>query len=53
MKTANPGKKMTEITKLISEHYKLLSGDKSKEYEERYKENKSAYEKEKKYPFIF
>jgi hypothetical protein len=52
VKSANPGKKMTDITKLISEQYKQLSAEKVTEYEHKYKANKEVYEKDKKYPNI-
>ena len=44
VKAANPGKKMTDITKIISEQYKALAKDKVDEYEQKYKDNKTVYE---------
>ncbi|CAK95181.1 unnamed protein product (macronuclear) [Paramecium tetraurelia] len=48
VKDANPGKKMTDITKIISEQYKQLAKDKIDQYEQKYKDSKAIFEKEKK-----
>ncbi|CAD8104090.1 unnamed protein product [Paramecium sonneborni] len=48
VKDAHPGKKMTDITKIISEQYKQLPKDKIDLYEQKYKDNKAIFEKEKK-----
>jgi hypothetical protein len=48
VKQENPGKKMTDITKLISELYKSLSKEKIEEYEKKYKASKEQFELAKK-----
>lgn len=40
---------MTDITKIISEQYKQLPKDKIDSYEQKYKDSKAIFEKEKKY----
>jgi len=41
VKKENPGKKMTEITKLISELYKKLTKEEIAAYEAKYKDSKT------------
>lgn len=48
VKKENPDKKITEITKLISEDYKKLTKDELEKYEDIYKKNKVVFDKEKK-----